>query len=97
MISNYVVLLIRCHIFPFEQSRVVQAADGERSYNIFYQLCAGAPKNLKGTPFKSLCYWFLNFGQCDHPVMLIYFDVWSSFAVEIGIEALGNFQVKVLH
>ncbi|GAB2230708.1 hypothetical protein Droror1_Dr00014991 [Drosera rotundifolia] len=35
--------------FLLEKSRVVQVANGERSYHVLYQLCSGAPSSLRGT------------------------------------------------
>ncbi|XP_042021449.1 myosin-2-like isoform X3 [Salvia splendens] len=52
--------------FLLEKSRVVQLAQGERSYHIFYQLCAGAPSCLQGRlMLKRACdYTYLNQSDC---------------------------------
>ncbi|XP_078162314.1 myosin-1-like [Carex rostrata] len=52
--------------FLLEKSRVVQCTDGERSYHIFYQLCAGAPKSLreKLNLRKAEYYKYLNQSSC---------------------------------
>ncbi|XP_019453619.1 PREDICTED: myosin-2-like isoform X2 [Lupinus angustifolius] len=52
--------------FLFEKSRVVQSGSTERSYHIFYQLCAGASSALKETlnlrPISE--YKYLNQSDC---------------------------------
>lgn len=52
--------------FLLEKSRVVQLANGERSYHIFYQLCAGAPSILKGRLNLKMAseYKYLNQSDC---------------------------------
>lgn len=52
--------------FLLEKSRVVKLADGERSYHIFYQLCAGAPSILKDKLNIKMAseYHYLNQSNC---------------------------------
>ncbi|KAL6506964.1 hypothetical protein OROHE_022401 [Orobanche hederae] len=52
--------------FLLEKSRVVQLAQGERSYHIFYQLCAGAPSDLRGRLRLKWAsdYSYLNQSEC---------------------------------
>lgn len=48
------------NLLSCKQSRVVQRASGERSYHVFYQLCAGAPLFLKGSRtflYASPCFY----------------------------------------
>ncbi|KAF3320965.1 Myosin-2 [Carex littledalei] len=52
--------------FLLEKSRVVQRASGERSYHVFYQLCAGAPPDLKDKLKikEAMEYDYLKKGNC---------------------------------
>lgn len=52
--------------YLLEKSRVVQLASGERSYHVFYQLCAGSPSSLKERlNLKAACeYKYLNQSDC---------------------------------
>ncbi|XP_021758722.1 myosin-2-like [Chenopodium quinoa] len=52
--------------FLLEKSRVVQLARGERSYHVFYQLCAGAPSDLRGRLNLKMAndYNYLNQSNC---------------------------------
>lgn len=52
--------------FLLEKSRVVQLARGERSYHVFYQLCAGASSELRGRLKlkKASEYKYLNQSEC---------------------------------
>lgn len=53
-------------VFLLEKSRVVQLANGERSYHVFYQLCSGAPTSLKDklNLRKASDYKYLNQSDC---------------------------------
>ncbi|XP_050216632.1 myosin-2 isoform X2 [Mercurialis annua] len=52
--------------FLLEKSRVVQLANGERSYHVFYQLCAGAPSILRERLNLKMAseYNYLNQSEC---------------------------------
>ncbi|XP_011029402.1 PREDICTED: myosin-2-like [Populus euphratica] len=52
--------------FLLEKSRVVQLANDERSYHIFYQLCAGAPSTLRDRLNLRMAseYKYLNQSEC---------------------------------
>ncbi|KAL0328513.1 UNVERIFIED_CONTAM: Myosin-2 [Sesamum calycinum] len=53
-------------VLKYRPSRVVQLAQGERSYHIFYQLCSGAPSDLRGRLRlkKASDYNYLNQSGC---------------------------------
>ncbi|KAG6591992.1 Myosin-2, partial [Cucurbita argyrosperma subsp. sororia] len=52
--------------FLLEKSRVVQLVNGERSFHVFYQLCAGAPSTLKEKLNLRMAseYSYLNHSEC---------------------------------
>ncbi|XP_022139435.1 myosin-2 [Momordica charantia] len=52
--------------FLLEKSRVVQLINGERSFHVFYQLCAGAPSTLKEKLHIKMAskYSYLNQSEC---------------------------------
>ncbi|KAJ8764679.1 hypothetical protein K2173_007767 [Erythroxylum novogranatense] len=76
--------------FLLEKSRVVQLANGERSYNIFYQLCAGAPSTLRDrlNLKRASEYSYLNQSEC-----LLINGVDDSLKFNKLMEALDNVNI----
>ncbi|XP_009603975.1 myosin-2-like isoform X2 [Nicotiana tomentosiformis] len=74
-----------------EKSRVVQLVNGERSYHIFYQLCAGAPPTLRDKlKLKGASeYKYLNQSDC---LVIHYVDDAEEF--HKLMEALNTFRIS---
>ncbi|KAL5715347.1 Myosin-1 [Ranunculus cassubicifolius] len=77
--------------FLLEKSRVVQLAKGERSYHVFYQLCAGAPSYLKErlNLKKASEYNYLKQSEC-----LTIDDVDDACRFQLLLEALHIVQLR---
>ncbi|XP_057956923.1 myosin-2 [Malania oleifera] len=77
--------------FLLEKSRVVQLANGERSYHIFYQLCAGGPSCLKDKLNLKMAseYKYLNQSNC-----LAIDDVDDAQKFHKLVEALDDVQIS---
>lgn len=77
--------------YLLEKSRVVQQAEGERSYHIFYQLCAGADEALRERinlkPAKDFQY--LNQSSCLHID-----NVDDAARFEITLDAMNVVQIS---
>ncbi|XP_058211002.1 myosin-2 isoform X1 [Rhododendron vialii] len=76
--------------FLLEKSRVVQLNHGERSYHIFYQLCAGAPPDLKDRLNLKMSseYSYLNQSDC-----LAIDDVDDAQKFQMLMEALDTVRI----
>ncbi|OIT39679.1 PREDICTED: myosin-2-like [Nicotiana attenuata] len=74
-----------------EKSRVVQLVNGERSYHIFYQLCAGAPPALRvKLKLKGASeYKYLNRSDC-----LVIHDIDDAEEFRKFMEALNTFRIS---
>lgn len=77
--------------FLFEKSRVVQLDKGERSYHVFYQLCAGAPSDLKERLKlkKASDFKYLNQSDC-----LVIRNVDDTSNFHLLMEALDIFRIS---
>ncbi|KAL2472850.1 Myosin-2 [Forsythia ovata] len=76
--------------FLLEKSRVVKLAQGERSYHIFYQLCAGVSSTLRGRLRlkRASDYNYLNQSDC-----LAINDVDDAQKFHILVEALNTVRI----
>ncbi|XP_028061806.1 myosin-2 isoform X2 [Camellia sinensis] len=77
--------------FLLEKSRVVQLTHEERSYHIFYQLCAGAPSSLKDrlNLKTASVYNYLNQSDC-----LVIDDVDDARNFQMLMEAFDTVQIS---
>ncbi|KAK9156217.1 hypothetical protein Sjap_003697 [Stephania japonica] len=76
--------------FLLEKMRVIQLAKGERSFHVFYQLCAGAPSSLKERLNLKTArdYNYLRQGEC-----LTIGDVDDAQQFHVLMEALDHLQI----
>ncbi|CAH9135658.1 unnamed protein product [Cuscuta epithymum] len=80
----------KLNTFLLEKSRVVQCAQGERSYHIFYQLCAGAPSGLRD---KLKLKDASEFNYLKHSSCLVISGVDDAKKFQILMEALNRLEI----